>query len=235
MNKKLPVVLLPGHMCDARTFSPQTKVISGRSTSTGDFTRDTTIAGMAQRVLAGAPSQFVLIGHSMGGIVAFEILRQAPHRVERLALFDVNPLPETPQRREERLAMLDELAAGTLQLEDIVRLRLLPNYLGVDQADNHRLKEQLVGTALELGPGVLDSQTRALVDRADSRPLLASISVPTLLLCGREDKLCQPTLHEMMAAEIPHSTLEIIDGAGHFPMLERPAEVNRSVRDWLQD
>jgi pimeloyl-ACP methyl ester carboxylesterase len=234
MNKNLPVVLLPGHMCDTRTFNPQLAAMLGRPTSTGDFTRDATIEGMARRLLADAPAQFILLGHSMGGIIAFEILRQAPQRVARLALFDVNPQPETSLRREERLAMLDELAAGKLQLEDIVRLRFLPNYLGADNANNHGLREQLVGTALELGPEVLDRQTRALVGRADSQPLLANIGVPTLLLCGREDKLCQSELHEMMAAEIPGATLAIIEGAGHFPMLERPQQVNRVLEAWLK-
>ena len=231
LDRDPPLVLLPGHMCDARLFGPLLEALPGLPSLVGDLTADDNVAAMARRVLATAPQRFALLGLSMGGIIAFEILRQAPERVARLALLDTNPLPESEDRSSARLEVMRIVAAGGLQ--SVVTERLKPAYLASANRDERPLLELIVDMALKLGPAVFDRQARALLERPDSRELLNDIRVPTLVLCGREDALCPVAVHEAMAAAIPGATLVIVDEAGHLPTLERPAAVNAAVRRWL--
>ena len=224
-------MLLPGHMCDARLFGPLLEALTGRAIFVGDLTADDNVTAMARRVLATAPPRFALLGLSMGGIIAFEILRQAPERVARLALLDTNPLPESEDRSTERLELMRIVAAGGLQ--SVVTQRLKPAYLASENRDERPLLDLIVDMALKLGPAVFDRQARALLERPDSRELLNDIHLPTLILCGREDALCPVAVHEAMAAAISGATLVVVDGAGHLPTLERPAAVNAAVRRWL--
>ena len=230
-ERDLPIVMLPGHMCDARLFGPQRAALPGRLVLVGDLTADDNVAAMARRVLGIAPPRFALLGLSMGGIVAFEILRQARERVARLALLDTNPLPESEDRSTARLELMRLVAAGGLK--DVVVERLKPAYLASESREDAVLLGLLVEMALDLGPCVFDRQARALLSRPDSRELLAHIRVPTLVLCGREDALCPVAVHEAMAAAIPGATLAVVERAGHLPTLERPAAVNAAIRHWL--
>ena len=230
-GRLLPLMLLPGHMCDARLFGPQLAALADRSVSVADLTDADSIAGMAQQVLASAPPHFALLGLSMGGIVAFEILRQAPQRVGRLALLDTNPFPESEDRSAGRLELMRIVAAGGLK--PVVIEQLKPAYLARSNRDDLPLLSLIANMALELGPLVFDRQSRALLERPDSRLLLANIRMPTLVLCGREDALCPLAVHEMMAATIPGATLVVVDAAGHLPTLERPAAVNAAIHCWL--
>ena len=91
-----PLVLIPGMMCDARLFFPQIAAFSGRRTVVNaPISNRSSVAELATDILVNAPPRFALAGLSMGGIVAMEILRQAPERVDRIALLDTNPLAGT--------------------------------------------------------------------------------------------------------------------------------------------
>lgn len=230
-HPQAPLVLLPGHMCDARLFAPLVAALPDRASLVGDLTEDDNVAAMALRVLASAPPRFALLGLSMGGIVAFEILRQAPERVARLALLDTNPLPESEDRSTARLEIMRDVAAGGLR--SVVTERLKPAYLASGNRDDEALLALIVDMALGLGPEVFGRQARALLDRPDSRATLPGIRVPTLVLCGREDTLCPVSLHQSMAAAIPRARLVVVDAAGHLPTLERPEAVTTAVRRWL--
>ena len=226
-----PLILLPGHMCDARLFGSLVEALPGLPARVGDLTEDDTVEAMARRVLATAPPRFALLGLSMGGIVAFEIVRQAPEQVTRLALLDTNPLPESEDRSTARLELMQLVATGGLR--EVVTERLKPAYLARGNREDQALLDLIVDMALGLGPAVFDRQARALLERCDSRATLRNIRVPTLVLCGREDALCPVALHESMAAAIPGARLVVVDAAGHLPTLERPDAVNSAVRRWL--
>lgn len=224
-------MLLPGHMCDARLFAPLVEALPDRTCLVGDLTVDDNVAAMALRVLASAPPRFALLGLSMGGIVAFEVLRQAPERVARLALLDTNPLPESEDRSTARLELMRIVAAGGLK--SVVTERLKPAYLARGSREDQALLGLIVAMALDLGPAVFARQAQALLERPDSRATLGRIRVPTLVLCGREDALCPVSLHEAMAAAIPGARLVVVDAAGHLPTLERPDAVHTAVCRWL--
>ncbi|MCB1408443.1 MAG: alpha/beta fold hydrolase [Rhodobacter sp.] len=228
----LPLVLLPGMMCDARLFAPQIAALSaGRSILVADLSGADTIRALATRVLDQAPPVFALAGLSMGGIVAMEILRQSPARVARLALLDTNPRAELPQVQARRGPQIDKVRAGHLRA--VMRDEMKPNYLS-DGPDKARILDLCMDMAESLGPATFVAQSIALRDRSDQQDTLRTVSVPSLILCGRDDALCPVERHERMHALIAGSTLTILDQAGHLPTLEQPERTNAALRRWLE-
>jgi pimeloyl-ACP methyl ester carboxylesterase len=229
----LPLVLLPGMMCDARLFGPQIVAFSGaREVTVGDITGASDIGRLAEDVLKNAPQNFALAGLSMGGIVAMEVIRRAPDRVARLALLDTNPRAELPAVRARRGPQIEAVRAG--HLARIMRDELKPNYIA-DTPDRAAILDLCMAMALDLGPEVFERQSIALRDRPDQQETLRGVTVPALILCGREDRLCPVERHELMHALIPGSDLVIVEGAGHMPTLERPEETTAALARWLAD
>lgn len=227
----LPLILLPGMMCDARVFGPQVAVLSAaRDVCVGDLTEKDTIPDLARVVLATAPKRFALGGLSMGGIVAMEIARQAPERVAGLALLDTNPLAETGEVRARRVPQMEKVRKGALR--EVMRDEMKPNYL-VDGLERTKVLELCMDMALGLGPEVFCRQSIALRDRPDQTDTLRAFAEPSLVLCGRHDKLCPVARHELMHSLLPLSTFVVIEDAGHLPTLEQPEETAKVLGQWL--
>lgn len=226
-----PLVLLPGMMCDARLYGPQIAALSGRvPIHLAPVTAFDTVQKLAADILENAPPSFALAGLSMGGIIAMEVVRQAPDRVSRLALLDTNPRAELEEVRQAREPQIAAVRAGGLH--SVMRDELKPNYLA-----NGPLRQEVLDMcmtmALDLGPDVFERQSRALQERPDQQETLKSVTVPTLILMGREDRLCPLDRHELMHALVAGSTLKIIEGAGHLPPLEQPEAVTAALKTWL--
>ena len=226
----LPLLLLPGMMCDARLFTPQRAL--GRRIVVPLPTGHDTMSALAADVLAGAPDRFALGGLSMGGILAMEIVRQAPDRVAALALLDTNPFAETPERQALRGPQIARARNGALA--QIMRDEMKPLYLA-DTGERDRILALCMDMALGLGSEVFARQSRALRDRADQTATLRRVRVPTLVLCGRHDRLCPVERHETMHDLVPNSTLAVIENAGHLPTLEQPDATNAALSRWLED
>lgn len=227
-----PLVLLPGMMCDARLFMPQVAAFSSvRDILLAGLTGHATIAGLARAVLANAPARFALCGLSMGGIVAMEVLRQAPDRVDRIALLDTNHLAELGEVKSRRLNQMNAVREG--QLAGVMRDEMKPNYLA-HGPDRQTVLDLCMDMALALGPHVFLTQSRALMDRRDQTDTLKRADLPALVLCGREDTLCPVSRHEVMAGLLANSVLEVVEGAGHMPTLEQPETTNAALRRWLE-
>ncbi|MDP7151890.1 MAG: alpha/beta fold hydrolase [Paracoccaceae bacterium] len=218
-------------MCDGRLFAPQIASFSAeRPVMVMPLTGADTVVQLAKDILNNAPPVFSLAGLSMGGIVAMEVIRQAPDRVSRLALLDTNPRAELPQVARNRLPQIDAVSEGGL--EKVMRDEMKPNYL-VDGLDKPRILDLCMTMALTLGAGVFISQSRALATRPDQQETLKAIKVPTLILCGRDDIPCPVERHELMHGLVPESSLVIIEGAGHLPVLEKPNQTNKALDAWL--
>ena len=225
------LLLLPGLICDARLWDAQVRALAARATvQVADLTTAGTMAALAADVLAKAPTgRFALVGLSMGGYCALEIVRQAPERVAALALLDTSARPDTPESTANRRRLV---ALAAQNYERVVE-ELLPKLV----APAH-LSDPAITGAVRAMAGAFDAtsfarQQEAIISRADSRPLLPSIACPTLVLCGREDALTPLAIHEEMAAAIPGARLVVLEGSGHLSPLERPAAVTAALAAWL--
>jgi len=226
-----PLVLLPGLMCDARLFAPQIAALEGTRQVTVLPLRGETVTEIAADVLAHAPPVFALGGLSMGGIVAMEVLRRAPARIDRLALLDTNPLAETPEVAARRNPQIANAQNGALA--SVIRNEMKPNYL-TDGPRRAAILDLCMEMALDLGPDVFTAQSRALQTRPDQTETLRAAKLPTLILCGRDDRLCPVSRHELMHDLMPHATFEIIEKAGHLPTLEQPEKTTAALSRWLE-
>ncbi len=236
MPRKVPLVLLPGMLCDGAFWRAQTRDL-------GDIA-DCRVAGyglahdfdtMADIVLATAPQSFALAGHSMGGRVALEIVRRAPGRVRALALVATDyrgHLSEEARAAEaaRRDAILAKIAADGM--ESFARgwtpLVMAPANMG-DAA----LVEDVVAMMARQSPEAAAAQTLAGLMRRDQTDILPTISCPTLVCAGWEDKLRPVSIHREMAALVPESRLAVIEGSAHMIAMERPDALTAEMRSWL--
>lgn len=228
---KDPLVLLPGMMCDARLFGPQIDAFSAdRVIMTAPINNHDNVAALANDILNNAPPRFALGGLSMGGIVAMEVIRQAPDRVTRLALLDTNPKAETPAIAQNREPQMAKVLQGDLR--SVMRNEMKPNYL-TDGPRMGQILDLCMAMAETLGPEVFIKQSRALQSRPDQQDTLRKVNVPTLILCGEDDTLCPIHRHELMRDLIPGATLIVVKNAGHIPTLEQPHLTNEAFAKWL--
>ncbi len=222
---------MPGMMCDGRLFEPQLAVFTAeRPVLVIPPIGDRSMSGLAQQVLAVAPDRFALAGLSMGGIVAMELLRQAPERVTRLALLDTNPLADPPEKAAPRAAQVSKVRAG--QLKSVMREEMKPLYLAPGPR-RAAILDLCMAMAEAMGAAVFEQQTAAIATRPDQCDTLKGVTIPTLIACGAEDQLCPVARHQLMHELIKDSRLEVIPGAGHLPTLEQPEHTNRALHEWL--
>ncbi|MEP1768604.1 MAG: alpha/beta fold hydrolase [Sulfitobacter sp.] len=228
---KEPLVLLPEMMCDARLFGPQIAELScDTAVMVAPITMGDRVEETASALLDILPKRFALAGLSMGGIVAMEILRRAPDRVTRIALMDTNPLAETPVSAANREPQIVKVRSG--RLAEVMRDEVQPTHLAPSPYRGEVL-ELVMDMAQTLGPDVFIRQSRVLQRRKDQQATLRKCRVPALVLCGAYDALCPPKRHEFMAELIPYARLTVLDGSGHFPTLEQPAETTAALREWM--
>lgn len=227
-----PLVLVPGLLCDAAVWQPQTDALADVAAPwVADHTRHDDLRALAAAVLREAPAErFALAGFSMGGYVALEMIAQAPERIARLALVDTSARPESAEARERRLRLIELAASGKFSRVTEV---LLPMMLHASRLADPALLAVVRDMARRTGEDAFVRQERAIMSRADSRPRLAAIGCPTLVLCGRDDQLTPLEGHEEMAAAIPGATLTVLGTCGHMSTLERPEAVSAALRTWL--
>lgn len=231
MSERTPLVFVPGLLCDAALWAHQIAHMEDIADShVGDTRSDDSIAGMAETILRAAPPRFALAGLSMGGYVSFEIMRRAPERVIRLALLDTAATPDTEERRQRRLELMRLAEIGEFKG---VAPRLLPQFIHPDRLRDGTLTDAVMDMTQRVGRDAFLRQQNAIMGRADSRPHLAAIAVPTLVLVGRQDIMTPVERHEEIAAAIPRARLAIVEDSGHLTTMERPQAVTALMRDWM--
>ncbi len=231
MSDRSPLVLVPGLLCTAELWAPQIAALGDMAAITvADHTSHDSMAAIAEALLAAAPSRFALAGLSMGGYIAFEVLRRAPERVERLALLDTWARPDTAELRQRRLDFIELTKQGRFRG---VSDDLLPFLIHPDRLGDRPLVETVYRMAADIGPEAFRRQQTAILNRPDSRAELSAIACPTLVLCGRQDLLTPLQMHEEMAAAIPGAELVVVEACGHLATLERPEPVNAALRKWF--
>ncbi len=229
---RYPLLLVPGLLCSARLFEAQIAALApANEIEVADHTTADTMAGVAEAILAEAPDEFTLIGLSMGGYIAFEILRQAPGRVRRLALLDTQARADTDDiiaNRRRLLDLADRDGAVAVQRE------LLPRLIRQDRIGEEPLTSDILKMADEVGDAGFRNQTHAIIGRPDSRDMLGTIACPTLIIVGDQDILTPPDRSREMADGIKGAELRIIPDCGHLSTMEAPDAVNAILSGWLQ-
>jgi pimeloyl-ACP methyl ester carboxylesterase len=226
-----PIVLVPGLASSARIFAAQLPELWRRGPVTvARPTRGETIAAMAEQILADAAPRFALAGHSMGGYVALEVVRQAPERVARLALLGTSARPDTPEQTERRRGLIALAESGRFrEVPDL----LFPLLVHESRRDDEALRELTREMADDVGAEAFVRQQRAIIARADSRPLLATIACRTLVVHGVDDAVIPFENGEELARGIQGARLVRLDACGHVVTAERADETTRSLVEWL--
>jgi pimeloyl-ACP methyl ester carboxylesterase len=227
------VILLPGLASDAALWRHQVPALTAAGHTvhvTDAHARADTLSAMARLVLDEHEGPLVLVGTSMGGILALEVFRQAPQRVAALALLGSSARPDTPEMITLRSAAVLEFEQG--RMDEVLRANVPFAFHPRRQAD-----AALVGDYFEMvrraGAAQLIQQNRAIMARPDSRPLLRRVRCPVLLVCGDADALTPPESSQEIAAAVPQSELHLLPQCGHLLTWERPDEVNAVLLNWL--
>ena len=231
MPTSLPILLIPGLASSARVYTPQMPALWRIApVVVANHVRDDSMAAIATRILAEAPPRFALAGHSMGGYIAFEIMRQAPERVERLALINTQARPDTPEGTANRRLQMAAADSGNYAKAMDAFYAMLVHPM---RRDDDALKAEMRAMFADVAPAEFIRQQTAIIGRVDSRPTLATIRCPTLVLTGDQDLLLPHHLSEEMAQGIAGATLVTIPECGHMPQFERPAATTQALVAWL--
>ena len=232
MPAPLPILLIPGLASSARVYNPVIPALWRFATVTvANHIRDDSMAAIARRILAEAPPRFALAGHSMGGYIAFEIIRQAPERVERLALVNTQARPDTPEATANRRAQMAAAQGGNY---DKAMEALYPLLVHPSRRDDAELRRVNYEMFADITPEDFVRQQTAIIGRVDSRPTLSAIRCPTLVLTGDQDLLLPHHLSDEMAEGISGAALVTIPACGHMPQFERPEATVTALTDWLR-
>lgn len=230
LRKKL--VLVPGLLCDRTIWREQLSALGDVADMiVADLRHHDDISAMAAAVLAATTGRVSVAGHSMGGRVALEMIRQSPERIDRLALLDTGVHPVREGEVTSRGALV---ALGHAQGMAAVADRWLPPMLAADGAGSAALVMDLRAMVLSMTPAIFERQQRALLRRPDVASLLPSIRCPVLVGVGSEDRWSSPRQHAAFAARIPGAELVLFEGGGHMAPVEKPAQVNAALRRWLE-
>ena len=231
MSEHLPLVLIPGLLCDGALWQNQINALKDIADfSVALTTRHDSIGAIAADVLRQAPRQFALAAISMGGYVAFEIMRQAPERVVKLAILDSTARPDPSEQKERRRLLMAMSNSGQFKG---VTPRLLPSLIHPAHLEDKILTGIIMQMAERVGRDAFINQQSAMIGRIDSRPFLPAIKCPTLVVGGMQDAVSPPELIKEIADLIPGARLEMIDICGHLSPLEQPDAVNALMRRWI--
>ena len=234
----MTLVLLPGLLCDAAVWQDILPELQQRTRCViPSYGALNTIASMAQHVLQVAPpGPLAVAGHSMGGRVALEMLRQQPERVERLALMDTgyearDTGPKGEKERDNRMALLQTARQDGM--------RTMGQHWALGMVHPARLDSPLFTQILDMiersNPEIFAAQIHALLNRPDVTALLGQIRCPTLLLCGEEDAWSPLDRHVQMRDLMVSAPVELVAIAqcGHMSTMEQPAAVGQALLRWL--
>jgi pimeloyl-ACP methyl ester carboxylesterase len=219
------------HLSDERLYATQVAALGDAYDCRVFVFRDQdSLGAMTEALLAAVPPRFTLVGLSLGGYVAFEVIRRQLHRLERLVLLDTTASADSATRKAGRLADMAKVRAGGIEalIPELPARWLLPAH--AQRAD---LVAAMTAMARSVGVQGQLNQQQAMLARPDSHDDLATVQVPTLLICGADDKVTPVADHEAIAKRIAGSRLEVVRDCGHLSTIEQPQAVTRLLAVWL--
>jgi pimeloyl-ACP methyl ester carboxylesterase len=223
--------MILGTLCDASLFHHQMKAFQDFAQCTvADHSSAVDLKKLAENILKSVAGDFSVMGLSYGGIIAFELWRQAPHRLKRIILLNTTHKPPSEATRALQHKLVDMACQG--KFREITSDILKDAMLHPDHATNQSLRQLILQMAMNTGREKFINQVKSQLGRPDSTPDLPNIKCPVLIITGREDKICTPQIHAAMAALIPNSTLSIVEHCGHLSTLEQPQKVAERIEQW---
>ena len=233
MDNTMPILLVPGLVSSPRIFEPVAPALWRFGPVTvANHIRDDSMGAIARRILAEAPPRFALAGHSMGGYIAFEIMRQAPQRVAKLALVNTQARPDTPETTARRRSQIARAKSGDYHA---VLDELFVGFVHPSRREDASLRQLVHDMGDDVGAEAFVRQQTAVMSRPDSRPTLAWIRCPTLVLTGDEDNTIPNSLSVEMADGIHGAKLVILSNCGHLPQPEQPQATSEALVEWLRN
>ncbi len=229
----MPILLVPGLGGSPRIYAQVSPALWRFGPVTvANHIRDDNMGAIARRILAEAPPRFALAGHSMGGYIAFEIMRQAPGRVAKLALINTQARADAPEATARRRSQIARAQAGEFHavLDD-----LFPGFVHPARREDARLRQLVHDMGDDVGADAFVRQQTAVIGRPNSRSILAWIKCPTLVLTGDEDNTIPNSLSKEMADGIHGAKLTIIPHCGHLPQPEQPEATANALVEWLRN
>ena len=231
MDQTTPLLLVPGLASSARIYAPVLPALWRFSpVMVANHIRDDSMAAIARRVLSEAPPRFALAGHSMGGYIALEIMRQAPERVLRLALINTQARPDTPEATQRRRVLMERAKRGELRA---AREEMFPELVHPSRRDDSDIRRLVHKQGDDVGVEGYLRQQAAIIARVDSRPTLSAIKCPTLVMTGDADNTIPNAFSKEMAESIAGARLVILERCGHLPQPEQPEATVRVLSEWL--
>ena len=233
MERTIPIVLIPGLACSPRIYAPIIPALwRFGPVMVANHLRDDSVATIARRILSEAPPRFALAGHSMGGYIAFEIMRQAPERVTRLALMNTQARPDTPEATARRRGQVERVQRGEYSA---VLDELFSGFVHPSRREDVALRRLVHDMGDDVGTDAFIRQQTAIMARPDSKPTLAAIKCPTLVLTADQDNTISNSLSAEMAEGIAGAKLVILPECGHLPQVERSQATADALSEWLQN
>lgn len=227
----IKLLLLPGMLNDATLWDRIAPSLSRVCDLVMPvFTEETSIAAMAERalVLAG-DGRIAVVGFSMGGYVAQEIVARVPERVAGIALLDTQAGAADDASR----VIMTKTASAARKDFEAVLSRLRPSNIHPSRLDDERLVGHLMTMFRNVGAEAFIRQCAAVTDRPDRRETLKASNLQSLIVCGRDDMICPPQRSEELAALLPHAEVVWIDRCGHMSPLEQPDAVVTALMNWI--
>jgi pimeloyl-ACP methyl ester carboxylesterase len=221
------------HLSDERLYAAQIEALSvSHDCRVFVFREHDSLGGMAEHLLSRTPERFTLIGLSLGGYVAFEIIRRQLSRLQRLVLIDTTAVADHPARKAARLADIARVREQGIEalIPELPARWLLPVH-----AQRPELVSLVADMARSVGAQGQYNQQTAMLARPDSHADLARVSVPTLVMCGRQDPVTPLADHEAIAARVAGATLRVIEDCGHLSTIEQPTAVGGVLAEWLRE
>ena len=232
MTDSLATLCIPGLACSPRLYAEQISHLWGLGpVMVGQHALHESMADIARSILAAAPERFALIGLSMGGYVSFEIMRQAPERVAKLALLDTSARPDSAEQTANRRAQIGQV--GKVPVSTLIDA-IYPRLVDKSRHADAQLRQVIRQMADEVGAAGFVRQQTAIMGRPDSRPTLGTIRCPTLVLVGEGDELIPPPVSEEIAKGIAGAVLVKVPECGHCSTLEQPEQVTRALMNFLR-
>ncbi|MFC0253641.1 alpha/beta fold hydrolase [Massilia consociata] len=226
----MSILLVPGYMLDETLWDD----VLGPLGKFGplvhaDLRHDATIEAMARRALSGAPDTFILVGFSMGGYVAREMVRLAPERVRALVLIATSTRPDSPALRQSRGRV--GKAAPSVSFSGLSRVAIATS-LHPKERDNEAMIERVRAMSVRLGGEVFRRQS--MLERASDLGRLHAIRCPTLVIAAGQDRLRSREESEELHAGIAGSELVVIEDSGHMLPIEAPGALAGVIVPWLE-